>query len=136
MHELPVSFSFWWQSLDLRFHYSMARLQHKAEWLNINFEKKDLNSPQNSHLPPDEFGEICFFFAFNFKRNVTDFFSSLYYFNTKLCFVLLSYYCRALQVSPHRINSGLSGKGCSSVHLASPLSPPWYLTPPNSHIQK
>ena len=56
--------------------------------------------------------------------------------NTKLCAAPLNYNCRALQVSPHGINSDLSDNGCSSVSPASAFSSPWYLAPPYSHIQK
>ena len=35
-----------------------------SEWVNINFKRRDLNSLQKSHRPPDNFGEICFFFCF------------------------------------------------------------------------
>ena len=32
-----------------------------AETVNINFERRDINSPQKSHTPLDDFVEICFF---------------------------------------------------------------------------
>ena len=50
------------------------RLQQEAEWVNINFERRDLNSPQKSHLPPYDLEKFAFFFAFNLrKQNATDF---------------------------------------------------------------
>ena len=35
------------RSVNLRFHYSMAT----TEWVNITFERRDLNSPEKSHPP-------------------------------------------------------------------------------------
>ena len=62
--------------------------------------------------------KFAFSFAFNLKKqNVTDF---SFIFLTQNCVVPLNYYWQALQVSPHRINCGLSDNGCSSVPLASP----------------
>ena len=40
------------------------RLQQEAEWVNINFERRDLNFWQKLHPLPDDFGEICFFLCF------------------------------------------------------------------------
>ena len=34
------------------------QLQQEAEWLNINFERRNLNSPKKIHPSPDDFGEI------------------------------------------------------------------------------
>ena len=42
----------------------MAKAQQKAEWENINFERRDLDFPQKSYPPPEDFGEICFFLCF------------------------------------------------------------------------
>ena len=41
--------------------HDWLQLQQEAEWVNFNFERSGLNSPQKSYPPPDEFGEICFF---------------------------------------------------------------------------
>ena len=100
---------------------------------NINFERKDLNFPQKIHRPPDDLGEICFFLYFYLRiQHVTDFsFISLTQ-NFVYTFKLLL----PGTVSPHRINGSLSGNSSSSVTLVSASSPHWYLTPPNSHIQK
>ena len=50
------------------------RLQHEAEWVNINFERRDLNSPRKSHPLPMIFERFAFYFAFDLrKQNVTDF---------------------------------------------------------------
>ena len=50
------------------------RLQQKTTWVNINFERRDLNSPQKSHPPPMILEKFAFSFAFNIrKRNVVDF---------------------------------------------------------------
>ena len=38
--------------------------QQEAEWVHINFERRDLNSPHKSHPPPDDFGEICICITF------------------------------------------------------------------------
>ena len=89
-------------------------------WVNINFERRDLTSTQKSHPSLDDIGEI---FAVNLIKNVTHFF---HLFNAKRFAVSLknlnlNYYCQVLQVSPHRINGGLSDKGCSSV--PPPLPP-------------
>ena len=71
---------------------------------------------------PRWFLQSAFSFAFNLrKQNVAEFF---YLFNTKLCAVPLNYYSQALLVYPNRINGGLSDNDCSSVPLASALSPP------------
>ena len=49
------------------------QLKQEAVWVSINFERRDLNSHRNDPSPND-FGEICFSFAFNFtKQNATDF---------------------------------------------------------------
>ena len=62
------------------------RLQQEAEWVNINFERRDLNSPYKSHLPPIILGILAFSFAFNLrKENVTDFSSISFTQNFKLC---------------------------------------------------
>ena len=42
----------------------LLRLRKEAERVNINFERRDLNSPQKSHPSPDDFGEIYFFLYF------------------------------------------------------------------------
>ena len=98
------------------------RLQQEAEWVNINFERRNLNSPQKCHPAPNDLGEICFFLCFQFKKTKCNrFFFHL--FNSKLCTVPLNYYCQALQVFPHRVNNGLSDNGCSSVPLNSASSP-------------
>ena len=34
------------------------QLQQEAEWLNFNFERRNLNSPKKIHPSPDDFGEI------------------------------------------------------------------------------
>ena len=34
--------------------------EQEAEWVNINFERRGLNSPQKSQLLPYDFGEIYF----------------------------------------------------------------------------
>ena len=44
------------------------RLYQEAEWVNINFERIDLNSPQKSHFSRDDFGAICFFLFFYLKK--------------------------------------------------------------------
>ena len=60
IHELRVQIhEFWWHSLVLRFHYFMLRLQQQVEWVDINFERRDLNSPQKCHPPPDN-SPLCF----------------------------------------------------------------------------
>ena len=100
------------------------RLQQEAEWVNINFERIDISSPQKIYPPPNNFGEICFFLWFYFKKTKCDRFF-FHFFNTKHCAVPLNYYFQALYVSPHLINSGLSDNGCLSVLLASASSPPW-----------
>ena len=49
------------------------QLKQEAVWVNINFERRDLNSLRNDPSPND-FGEIYFSFAFNLtKQNATDF---------------------------------------------------------------
>ena len=40
------------------------RLQQEADWVKINFERRDLNSPEKSHPLPDYFGENYFFVRF------------------------------------------------------------------------
>ena len=42
----------------------MATGQQEVERVNINFERRDLNSRQKSQLLHDDFGETCFFFCF------------------------------------------------------------------------
>ena len=95
--------------------------------VNINFERRDLTSTQKSHPSPDDIGEI---FAVNLIKNVTFF----HLFNAKRFAVSLknlnlNYYCQVLQVSTvlkfHRINGGLSDKGCSSVPPLPPRSSLW-----------
>ena len=50
------------------------RLQHEAECVNINFERRDLNSPRKSHPLPMILKKFAFYFAFDLrKQNVTDF---------------------------------------------------------------
>ena len=45
------------------------RLQQESKWVKINFERKALTSPQESHPSLDGFGEA---FAFNLrKQNIT-----------------------------------------------------------------
>ena len=45
-----------------------------GSWVNINFERRDLNSPQKSHLSLMILGKFVFFFAFSLgKQNVTGF---------------------------------------------------------------
>ena len=52
----------------------LVQLQQEDEWFNINFEKRDLNSPQKSHSPPMILDEVVFSFAFDLrKQNVIDF---------------------------------------------------------------
>ena len=52
----------------------LVRLQQEDEWFNINFEKRDLNSPQKSHSPPMILDEVVFSFAFDLrKQNAIDF---------------------------------------------------------------
>ena len=58
-------------------------LQQEAEWGSINFERKDLNFPQKSHPPSDDFKEICFFLCFSFKKTKCNRFF-FHIFNTKL----------------------------------------------------
>ena len=54
------------------------RRQQESEWVNINFERRDLNSPQKSHLSLMILGKFAFVFAFSLgKQNVTGFFSPL-----------------------------------------------------------
>ena len=58
------------------FHYSMATASAGSwVWVNINFEKRFLNSPRKGHPPPDgNLEKFAFSFAFNLrKQNVTDF---------------------------------------------------------------
>ena len=43
------------------------RLQQEAEWVNINFETRDLNSPQKSHPPPMILEKFAFYFVFNLR---------------------------------------------------------------------
>ena len=110
------------------------RLQQEAEWVNINFERRDLKFPQKSHPPPMILKKFALSFAINLrKQNVRFFF---HVFSTKLYFVSLNYYCHALSVSPRRINGGLSDDACSLVSLAYASSHSWYLAPSNSHIQE
>ena len=62
------------------------RLQQEAEWVNINFETRDLNSPQKSHPPPMILEKLAFVFVFNLrKQNVTDFSFILFTQNFVLC---------------------------------------------------
>ena len=65
------------QCLVLRFHHAMQQLQQEAEWVNINFERKDLNFLQKREVtlpPPMILDKIAFSFAFDLrKQNVTDF---------------------------------------------------------------
>ena len=50
------------------------QLQQEAEWVNINFERRDLNSPQKSHPSPLILEKFAFSFAFDLrKQNETDF---------------------------------------------------------------
>ena len=37
---------------------------YSFEWVNINFKRRDLNSPNKNHPPKDDFGKICFFLCF------------------------------------------------------------------------
>ena len=102
------------------------RLQQKAEWVNINFERKDLNSLQKSQsLLSMILEKLDFSFALNLrKQKVTDFsFISLTH-NLVLC----------LQITTDR--------RCKFFHIVSTMAyqtmtspPPWYLAPPNSHTQ-
>ena len=41
-----------------------SRSQQEAEWVHVNFERRDLNSPHKSHPLPDDFGEICICITF------------------------------------------------------------------------
>ena len=94
---------------------SRLRFQQETKWVNINFERRDLTSAQESHSSPDDFGET---FAFNTFNTFNAF--SFHLFNTKLFAMSLKNlslycYCQVFYVSPYRINGGLSDKGCSSV---------------------
>ena len=40
------------------------QLRVQIQWVNINFERGDLNSPLKFPPPLDDFGEICFFLCF------------------------------------------------------------------------
>ena len=111
------------------------RFQQEAEWVNITFERTDLNFLKKSHSSPDDSGKMYFFLCFQFKKTKCNRFF-FHIFNTKLCAVPLNYYCQALYVSPHPTNGDISDNGCSSVPLDSAYSPPWYVAPSNSHIQK
>ena len=118
---------------NLLFHVSITpwlRLQQEAEWININIERRDLNSfHRKVTLSPMVLEKLAFSFAFNLKKKCHRFFFHL--FNTRSCAVPLNYYCQALWVSPHCTNGGLSDNGCSSVPLASTSSRPWYLALPD-----
>ena len=48
------------------------RLQQEAEWENINFERRNLNSPQKCHPLPDDFGEI-FTRKWGIRSNIINF---------------------------------------------------------------
>ena len=78
---------------DLVFYFStISWLRHHPEtmWVNINFERRDLNFVQKSLPSLDDFGEI---FAFNLiKQNITHFF---HLFKAKLFAVSL---CAAVRV--------------------------------------
>ena len=51
------------------------RLQQEAEWVNMNFERKDQNSPQKITPLPMILEKFAFSFAFNlWKQNVSDFY--------------------------------------------------------------
>ena len=50
------------------------QLQQEAERVNINFEKRDLNSPEKSHPHPMILEKFIFSFVFNLrKQSATDF---------------------------------------------------------------
>ena len=50
------------------------RVQDEAGWVNINFERRDLNSPRKSHPLSMILERFAFYFAFDLrKQNVTDF---------------------------------------------------------------
>ena len=112
-------------------------------WLNMNFQRKDLTSAQKCHPSLIDFGET---FAFNLiKQNRTHFSFIFLTQNVLLCpWKNLIFYCQVLQVSSHRINGGLSEKGCWSVPspprlclfpslICNPTKQP-YLTVDNSRM--
>ena len=69
-HELRVA------SCELYYVFTTPwlRLQQKAEWADLNFERRSLSFLQRSHPPSDNFEKFVLFFVFNLiKQNVTDF---------------------------------------------------------------
>ena len=46
------------------FTFPPLLLQQEAEWVNINFARRDLNFQQRSHPTIDDFGENCVFCCF------------------------------------------------------------------------
>ena len=51
----------------------MATTSAEPQWANINFERRDLKSPQKSPRNPMILKKFAFSFAFTFgKQNVTD----------------------------------------------------------------
>ena len=116
---------------------SLLRFQQETKWVNINFERRDLTSAQKSHPFHNEFGEI---FVFNIiKQNVTHFsfifLTTFLFYHEKLKYKLLlpgtvsffTSYQRWVIRQRFLIGAPLP---------ASASSPPWYVAPPNSHIQK
>ena len=68
------------------------RHQMEAEWVNINFERRDLNFEQESYPHTNDFGEICFFLCFWLKKTKCNTFF-FHLFNTRLCAMSLNNYC-------------------------------------------
>ena len=104
---------------NLVFHFSTIswlQLQQEAKWVNINFERRDLTSTQKGHPSTDDFGAT---FSLSLIKQDAAHFSFI--FLTKKTYAVLlknlnlNFCCQVLQVSPHRINGGLSDKGFSSV---------------------
>ena len=76
------------------------RLQQEAKWVNINFERRDLNFLQKIHLPLMILEKFAFSFAFNLrKQNVTD--SSFTPLKQTLCCTrkLLLKHCKFLHIA-------------------------------------
>ena len=85
-------------------------------------------------LPPMILKKFAFSFAFDLrKQNVADF-SFIYLTQTLSC--ALKLLLSGIVSFSTWYQCGLSDNGCSSVPLASVLSPPWCIAPPNNHIQK
>ena len=59
---------------------SRLRLQQETKWVNIDFERRDLTSAQNSHPSSDDFGEA---FALNLIKHIATHFSFNFFFEHK-----------------------------------------------------